>query len=87
MSVVKIREQPDSLDLEHLTELADDAGYRRVLARIRETRVTIARELERAATWDEARIAQGKLEGIDLALGMAPQLAREIRDRLKKAPR
>ena len=81
---MKSREQPDTLDLERVIALRDEPGYQLVLARLRLTRESTARELESASDLHAIGKLQGTIAGIDLALDITQRLEREIREKLKR---
>lgn len=81
---MKVRLDPDAIDLEALKTCAESPGFAMILRRCAETHAKELAGLATAESWDNVRYKQGVIAGIDIACSVPKILEGEIRAAMAK---
>lgn len=81
---MKVRLEPDQIDLEHLRTTADSPGFALIEEKQLQFRRDVLKQLEAAESWEGYKYLQGQLHAIDRVLELPKILHNEIRVRLKR---
>ena len=81
---MKVRLDPDALDLEQLKETLNSPGYRMLTARLSATYAAELKKMASIGTWEATTRLQGFLAGLDCAARLPEILAKEIQARMAK---
>jgi len=84
---MKVRLDPDAIDLEQLKETLNSPGYRTLTARLGQTYAAELKKLATVASWDETRFQQGFLQGLECAARLPEIVQGEIKQRLERNKR
>jgi hypothetical protein len=80
---LRVRIDPDSLDLETLRDWLAHPGYRIYRERVAQAHAQLIDQLKRAPSWEEALKLQGRIHEIERDLELPSVIAADIRKRRK----